>query len=61
MVITSVEQSQPNPVGCNKYRKLLLVVFSFSLFAAALGLGVYSYLQKTADPWTSQWKSGTNN
>lgn len=57
MVTTSEEQSQPNPVGCNKYRRLLLVVFSFSLFATALGLGVYSHLQKTADPWTSQWKS----
>ncbi|XP_043117211.1 kell blood group glycoprotein isoform X1 [Puntigrus tetrazona] len=57
MLTTSEEQSQPNPVGCNKYRRLLLVVFSLSIFSLALGLGVYSHLQKTADPWTSQWKS----
>ncbi|XP_016413967.1 kell blood group glycoprotein homolog [Sinocyclocheilus rhinocerous] len=57
MVTTPEEQPQPHPVVCNKYRRLLLVVFAFSLFAAALGLGVYSHLQKTADPWTSQWKS----
>ncbi|KAK2903330.1 hypothetical protein Q8A67_008043 [Cirrhinus molitorella] len=57
MVTTPEEQPQPNPVGCNKYRRLLLLVFSFSLFAAVLGLGVYSHLQKTADPWTSKWKS----
>uniref|UniRef100_A0A8C0YAL8 Kell metallo-endopeptidase (Kell blood group) n=1 Tax=Cyprinus carpio carpio TaxID=630221 RepID=A0A8C0YAL8_CYPCA len=57
MVTTSEEQPQQNPVGCNKYHRLLLVVFSFSLFAAVLGLGVYSHLQKTAEPWMSQWKS----
>ncbi|XP_052435012.1 LOW QUALITY PROTEIN: kell blood group glycoprotein homolog [Carassius gibelio] len=60
MVTTSEEQSQPNPEGCYKNRRLLLVVLSFSLFAAALGLGVYSHLQKTADPWMSQRKSSTN-
>ncbi|XP_052474823.1 kell blood group glycoprotein homolog isoform X1 [Carassius gibelio] len=57
MVTTPEEQPQPHPLVCNKYRRILLVGFAFSLFAAALGLGVYSHLQKTADPWTSQWKS----
>ncbi|XP_051574360.1 kell blood group glycoprotein-like isoform X1 [Myxocyprinus asiaticus] len=60
MVTMPEEQPQfdeLNPVACNKCRKLLLVVFAFSLFATALGLGIYSHHQKTKDPWTSQWKS----
>lgn len=55
MVMTPEEQprsDEPNPVGCNKYRRCLLVLFAFSLFAATLGLGIYSHLQKE-----SQWKS----
>lgn len=59
MVTTPEEQPQPHPVVCNKYRGLLLVVFAFSLFAAAFGLGVYCHLQKNADPWMPRWKSGT--
>ncbi|TRY94303.1 hypothetical protein DNTS_030383 [Danionella cerebrum] len=46
----------PAPAGCYKYRRLFLVLLSCSLFATALGLGIYSHLQKTGDPWTSQWK-----
>ncbi|KTF85716.1 hypothetical protein cypCar_00022693 [Cyprinus carpio] len=57
MVTTPEEQPQPHPVVCNKYRGLLLVVFAFSLFAAAFGLGVYCHLQKNADPWMPRWKS----
>ncbi|XP_059363449.1 kell blood group glycoprotein homolog isoform X2 [Carassius carassius] len=57
MVTTPEEQPPTHPVVCNKYRRILLVGFAFSLFVAVLGLGVYSHLQNTADPWTSQWKS----
>ncbi|XP_042628175.1 kell blood group glycoprotein homolog isoform X1 [Cyprinus carpio] len=57
MVTMPEEQPQPHPVVCNKYRGLLLVVFAFSLFAAAFGLGVYCHLQKNADPWMPRWKS----
>ncbi|XDV39876.1 hypothetical protein PO909_009055 [Leuciscus waleckii] len=49
MVTTPEEQprsDEPNPVGCNKYRRCLLVLFAFSLFATTLGLGIYSHLQK---------------
>ncbi|XP_067305214.1 kell blood group glycoprotein isoform X2 [Pseudorasbora parva] len=53
MVTMSEEQprsDEPNPVGCNKYRRHLLVLFAFSLFGTTLGLGIYSHLQKE-----SQW------
>ncbi|XP_077065136.1 kell blood group glycoprotein isoform X2 [Siphateles boraxobius] len=56
MVTTPEEQprsDEPNPVGCNKYRWRLLVLFAFSLFATTLGLGIYSHLKKE-----SQLKSG---
>lgn len=62
-MVTTPEQQprsdEPNPVLCNKYkyRRLLLPPFAVSLFATALGLGIYSHLQKTADPWKSKWKS----
>lgn len=58
MVTTPEEQprsDEPNPMGCNKYCSLLLVLFAFSLFSTTLGLAIYSHLQKE-----SQWKSGTS-
>ncbi|XP_067257803.1 kell blood group glycoprotein [Chanodichthys erythropterus] len=55
MVTRAEEQpcsDEPNPMGCNKYCSLLLVLFASSLFATTLGLAIYSHLQKE-----SQWKS----
>ncbi|XP_056090882.1 kell blood group glycoprotein [Rhinichthys klamathensis goyatoka] len=49
MVTTPEEQPRSddsNPVDCNKYRRCLVVLFAFSLFATTLGLGIYSHLQK---------------
>ncbi|KAK7147762.1 hypothetical protein R3I94_010326 [Phoxinus phoxinus] len=47
MVTTPEPRSdEPNPVDCNKYRRCLLVLFAFSLFATTLSLGIYSHLQK---------------